>query len=49
MNKKLSWKILLPVGIILWFVFTGGVLRILGVIMFAFGIVDLVTSRRKIN
>ncbi len=42
MNKNLSWKLLLPVGILLW-IFGGAVGVILGVFITAVGIVRLIT------
>lgn len=39
MNKILSWKFLIPIGIILWFF--NGVIRLLGVIVFLIGLIDL--------
>jgi len=41
-KQALSWKILLPLGIILWIIFYGGMLGILGPFITLMGIIDLV-------
>jgi len=42
LNQKLSYKFLLPVGVILWAVGFGGVIGLVGFIVTSMGIVDLV-------
>ena len=41
-NKSLSWKITLPLGIILYIIGYGGAIGFLGLIIGALGIVDLI-------
>lgn len=50
LNKSISWKIALPIGIVLAVIGHGGVIGLVGDIMVIFGIVDLITvtiKRRK--
>jgi len=48
--KKLSWKMLLPVGISVWLVgkfmdsILGGAFALIGVIAFLMGVIDLVRT-----
>lgn len=44
LNQALSWKFLIPIGIIFWIVLYGGIFQIIGVLMTIFGIIDLVRS-----
>ncbi len=48
-NQALSYKFLLPVGIILWFFFTSGALGLLGFFLTLMGVIDVVRqlSKRK--
>lgn len=41
LKQSLSWKILLPIGIILWVIGYGGFIGLLGIIMTLMGIIDL--------
>lgn len=41
LNQSLSWKFLLPIGAILWFLFYGAIWQLLGSIIFLMGIIDL--------
>ncbi|TSC89138.1 MAG: hypothetical protein G01um10143_519 [Parcubacteria group bacterium Gr01-1014_3] len=45
MNKKLSWKLLIPAGAILWFF--DGLVRLVGVIMILIGIIDLLRALKS--
>jgi len=40
-KQSLSWKLLLPLGIMLWLIGRGGILALLGTIVFLMGLVDL--------
>lgn len=41
-KKSLSWKFLLPIGILVYFIFYGGALQVIGTLMVIFGIIDLI-------
>ena len=41
LNKSVSWKVALPIGIVLAFLFRGGIIGLVGDIMVIFGIIDL--------
>jgi len=43
-TRKLSWKVLLPLGLLL---FLGGIIGLIGLICFLMGIIDLVRSFRN--
>ena len=47
MKQYLSWKVLIPIGIILWFF--DGLIRFLGVIMVVIGIINLVSSYKIVK
>ncbi len=46
-NKTLSWKILLPIGVLLLVIGYQGAIGLLGLIMTMMGIIDLVRQYRK--
>jgi hypothetical protein len=41
LNKSISWKVVLPVGIILAVIFHGGAVGFVGDILVIFGLIDL--------
>lgn len=43
LNKSLSWRITLPLGIILFFIGYGGIIGFLGLIIGALGVVDFIS------
>ena len=51
--KKLSWKVLLPVGVVVWLIgktmdsFLGGAFALIGIIAFLMGVVDVVRTLAK--
>ena len=49
LNKSISWKITLPVGIVLFIIGYGGAIGFLGLILGALGIVGLITDLVKRN
>jgi len=47
LNKTLSWKILLPIGVLLLVIGYQGAMGLIGLIMTIMGIIDLVRQHRK--
>lgn len=51
--KKLSWKVLLPVGVGVWLIgkfmdsFLGGAFALIGIVAFLMGVIDLVRTLVK--
>jgi len=47
LNKTLSWKILLPIGVLFLIIGYQGAIGLLGLIMTIMGIIDLVRQFKK--